>query len=80
MATAWGNGGPLGCPRFDDTVLAGTLPNVTTHGVFDVRGTLAIPIFQGGKVHGDVLQADARIEQSRERLENLRAQIDTDTP
>jgi outer membrane protein TolC len=46
--------------------------------VFDVRGTLNIPIFQGGSVHGDVLQADAKLERSRERLENLRAQIDAD--
>ncbi len=61
-----------------DYGLAGTLPNITTHGVFDARGTLTIPIFQGGRVHGDVLEADARLEQSRERLENLRAQIDTD--
>jgi len=48
------------------------------HGVFDVRGTLNIPIFQGGSVHGDVLKADAVLQQSRDRLENLRAQIDTD--
>jgi outer membrane protein TolC len=48
------------------------------HGVFDVRGTLNIPIFQGGSVHGDVLKADAQLQQSRDRLENLRAQIDTD--
>lgn len=61
-----------------DYGLAGTLPNVATHGVFDARGTLTIPIFQGGRVHGDVLEADARLEQSRQRLENLRAQIDTD--
>ncbi|MGH9522424.1 MAG: TolC family protein, partial [Terriglobales bacterium] len=46
--------------------------------VADVRGTLTIPIFQGGSVHGNVLQADAKLEQSRERLENLRAQIDAD--
>jgi outer membrane protein TolC len=46
--------------------------------VFDVRGTLTIPIFQGGSVHGDVLRADARLEQGRERLDNLRAQIDAD--
>jgi outer membrane protein TolC len=59
-----------------DYGLAGTVPQLSTHGVFDVRGTLAIPIFQGGKVHGDVLEADARLEQSRERLEDLRAQID----
>jgi outer membrane protein TolC len=50
----------------------------TATQVFDVRGTLSIPIFQGGSVHGDVLQADAKLEQSRERLDNLRAQVDSD--
>ena len=55
----------------------GSHPSNATQ-VFDVRGTLSIPIFQGGSVHGDVLQADARLEQSRECLENLRAQIDSD--
>jgi outer membrane protein TolC len=61
-----------------DYGLAGTVPNISTHGVFDARGTLTIPIFQGGRVHGDVLEADARLEQSRQRLENLRAQVDQD--
>jgi outer membrane protein TolC len=56
---------------------AGGHPSTATQ-VFDVRGTLSIPIFQGGSVHGDVLQADARLQQSRERLDNLRAQIDSD--
>jgi outer membrane protein TolC len=46
--------------------------------VYDVRGTLSIPIFTGGSVHGDVLQADARLQQSRERLDSLHAQIDAD--
>lgn len=55
----------------------GAHPSTATP-VYDVRGTLTIPIFQGGAVHGDVLQADARLEQSRERLDNLRAQIDSD--
>jgi outer membrane protein TolC len=59
-----------------DYGLAGTVPQLSTHGVFDVRGTLAVPIFQGGKVHGDVLEADARLEKSREHLEDLRGQID----
>ena len=61
-----------------DYGLAGTYDGLNTHGVMDVRGTLTIPIFQGGKVHGDVLEADARLEQSRQRLDNLRAQIDQD--
>ena len=43
-----------------------------------MRGTLSIPIFQGGTVHGDILLADARLEQDQERLDNLRAQIDSD--
>lgn len=55
----------------------GAHPSTATE-VFDVRGTLSIPIFQGGSVHGDILQADARLQQSRERQENLRAQIDSD--
>src|SRR5208282_2173116 len=41
---------------------AGAHPSSATQ-VFDVKGTLTIPIFQGGSVHGDVLQADARLEQ-----------------
>jgi outer membrane protein TolC len=55
----------------------GSHPSTATP-VFDVRGTLNIPLFQGGKVHGEVMQADARTEQARERLENLRGQIDSD--
>ena len=60
-----------------DYGLGGSHPSTAT-AVADVRGTLSIPIFQGGSVHADVLQADARLEQSRERLESLRAQIDSD--
>jgi outer membrane protein TolC len=61
-----------------DYGLAGTTSTLTTHSVFDVRGTLNFPIFQGGKVQGDELQANAQIEQARQRLENIRGQIDTD--
>jgi outer membrane protein TolC len=46
--------------------------------VYDIRGTLSIPIFTGNRVHGDIQQADARLEQARERLDNLRAQIEAD--
>jgi outer membrane protein TolC len=60
-----------------DYETAGAHPSNATQ-VYDVHGTLSIPIFTGGKVHGDVQQADARLEQSLERLDNLRAQIETD--
>ena len=56
---------------------AGSHPSTATE-VFDVRGTLSIPIFQGGSIHGDVLKADATLIQSRDRLANLRGQIDSD--
>jgi outer membrane protein TolC len=56
---------------------AGGHPSNATE-VFDVRGSLTIPIFLGGSVHGDVLQAEARLTQARDRQENLRAQIDAD--
>ena len=46
--------------------------------VYDVSGMISIPIFIGNRVHGDIQQADARLEQARERLDNLRAQIEAD--
>ncbi len=49
-----------------------------SHGVFTVSGTLRIPIFQGGKVHADVLQAEAQLKQSEQQLQNLHGQIDYD--
>lgn len=59
-----------------DYGLAGTYPNVASHGVFDIRGTLTVPIFQGNRVHGDVLQAAAQLQQARDQLDDLRAQVD----
>ena len=50
----------------------------TATPVYEVRGTISVPLFQGGSVHGQVLQAEAKLVQSRERLENLRGQIDSD--
>jgi outer membrane protein TolC len=42
----------------------------------DAAATLRIPIFQGERVHGDVLRADASLTGERQRLEDLRARID----
>ena len=47
-----------------------------SHSVFQAAATLNIPIFAGGKTHGEVLQAEATLRQSRQQLENLRGQID----
>jgi outer membrane protein TolC len=47
-----------------------------SHGIFQVGATLNIPIFAGGKTHGDVLQAEAIVRRRRQQLDNLRGQID----
>ncbi|MGH9437369.1 MAG: TolC family protein [Terriglobia bacterium] len=49
-----------------------------SHETFLLSGTLHIPVFQGGKVHADVLQADAQLRQKQDQLANLKAQIDYD--
>jgi outer membrane protein TolC len=49
-----------------------------SRNTYDVSAGLRIPIFAGGRTHGDVLQADASLQQSRSQLENLRGQIDQD--
>jgi outer membrane protein TolC len=56
---------------------AGSHPSTATQ-VFDERGTLSIPILQDNSVHADILQAHTRLQQTRERLDNLRVQIDAD--
>jgi outer membrane protein TolC len=58
-----------------DYGLSGVNPG-SSHGTVDAAATLRIPIFQGGRVHGDVLRADASLTRERQRLEDLRAKID----
>jgi outer membrane protein TolC len=58
-----------------DYGLSGVNPG-NSHGTVDAAATLRIPIFQGGKVHGDVLRADASLAEEKQRLEDLRARID----
>jgi outer membrane protein TolC len=43
-----------------------------------LSGTLNIPIFQGGKVHGDVLKAEASLRQAQAQMADIRALIDQD--
>ena len=49
-----------------------------SNGTFHVAGTLTVPIFQGGRVRADTLEAEATLRQARARLEDLRGQIDND--
>ena len=58
-----------------DYGLSGVNPG-SSHGTVDAAATLHIPIFQGGRVHGDVLRADASLTREKQQLEDLRAKID----
>jgi outer membrane protein TolC len=47
-----------------------------SNGTWQVTGSLNIPIFTGGKVHSDVLEADAQLKQARSQRNDLRGRID----
>jgi len=49
-----------------------------SHGTVTFVGMMRIPIFQGGRVRGDVLEADAALEQRKAELEDIRGRIDYD--
>jgi outer membrane protein TolC len=53
----------------------GTNP-ASSHGTVDAAAQLRVPIFQGGRVHGDNLVADSLLTSAKQRLEDLRAGID----
>jgi outer membrane protein TolC len=48
----------------------------SNHGTVDAAAELRLPIFQGGKVHGDNLVADSLLSSAQQRLDDLRAGID----
>jgi outer membrane protein TolC len=47
-----------------------------TAATYSVVGGLRIPIFQGGRIRGDILQADAALQQRKAELEDVRGRID----
>lgn len=53
----------------------GTNP-ASSHGTVNAAAVLRIPLFEGGKIHGDNLVAEAGLTRARQQLEDLRAGID----
>ncbi len=49
-----------------------------SHGTFTAAVALNIPVFQGGRIEADILQADAQLEELRARQADLRNGIDQD--
>lgn len=46
-----------------------------SHGTYTAAVALNVPVFQGGRVRGHVLEADAELEQRRAQLADLRERI-----
>jgi outer membrane protein TolC len=50
----------------------------STHGVFAVTGTVNVPIWEGGRVRGDIQQAEATLRQRQAELADQRARVEQD--
>jgi outer membrane protein TolC len=55
----------------------GTTPD-HSHGTFAVVGSLKVPIWQGGRVEGDIQQAEAALAQREAERDDLRGEIEAD--
>jgi outer membrane protein TolC len=49
-----------------------------SHGTFSIVGNLRIPIWQGGRVSGEVRQSEAALAQRRAELADVRGRIESD--
>ncbi len=49
-----------------------------SHGNFSVQAGVSIPIFTGGRIKGDITQAEAALQQRKAEAENTRGQVDFD--
>jgi outer membrane protein TolC len=48
----------------------------SSESTFHVTGSVRMPIFQGGRIRGDVLVADAAVQQQRAQANDLRLQVE----
>ena len=61
-----------------DYGVIGTSPVNNVGSTYSVTGALRVPIFEGGRIGGDIAQADAALAQRRAELQDLRARIDAE--
>ncbi len=57
---------------------AGVTPSRHSTGVYTVSGLLTIPLYEGGRIHGEIQQAEAALHQRQAELEDARGQVDQD--
>jgi outer membrane protein TolC len=46
------------------------------HGTFDVAAAVQVPIFQGGRIKGEIIEADSALKQRKAEAEDLRGRIE----
>lgn len=56
---------------------SGQRPN-SAHGVFQAQGSVNIPIFDGGKIRGDVREAEATLHQRQAEYEDQKNKVEQD--
>ena len=49
-----------------------------SHGIFSFQAGIDIPVYTGGRIKGDITQAEATLHQRKAEAENIRGQIDYD--
>jgi outer membrane protein TolC len=49
-----------------------------SHGDFTFQAGISVPIFTGGRIKGDITQAEAEFHQRKAEAENIRGQVDYD--
>jgi len=49
-----------------------------SHGTFNFQAGVSVPLFTGGRIKGEITEAQASLRQRRSEAENLRGQIDYD--
>ena len=49
-----------------------------SHGEFSFQAGISVPVFTGGRIKGDITQAEAELQKRKAEAENIRGQIDYD--
>ncbi|MGO9337837.1 MAG: TolC family protein [Terracidiphilus sp.] len=57
--------------------VSGTHPN-ESHGNFVAQGTVNLPIFDGGRISGDIRQAQATLQQRQSEYDDQKARVEQD--
>ena len=57
--------------------VSGTHPNAS-HGNFAAQGTINLPIFDGGRISGDIRQAQATLRQRQAEYDDQKAKVEQD--